>query len=161
MYQDQEAAGAGDRSSEGQRIAPRLRESSQRCDKLLTTLLAVKLRDQEWGKHEVKDTRGALSHFGIHMCLFTVPRDFTFISFSLSLWNDHGNPVDLYLMVWDWRVLRAGSMFFIDLRCSLPFCLLLFSLSLFHFHRLILKGWGLWTENVWTAFSQPYIADLF
>ena len=60
MYQDQEAAGAGDGSSEGQRIAPRLRESSQRCDKLLTTLLAVKLRDQEWGKHEVKDTRGAL-----------------------------------------------------------------------------------------------------
>ena len=33
-----------DRRSESQRIAPRLRETRQRSDKLLKTLLAVKLR---------------------------------------------------------------------------------------------------------------------
>ena len=32
----------------------------------------------------------------------------------------------LYSMVWDWRVSRAGPMFFIGLSCSIPFCLLLF-----------------------------------
>ena len=36
-----------DRSTEDQRIAPRLRETRQRRDKLLTTLLTVKLRAQE------------------------------------------------------------------------------------------------------------------
>ena len=35
-----------DRNSEGQRIAPRLRETLQRSDKLLTTLRAVALRAQ-------------------------------------------------------------------------------------------------------------------
>ena len=37
------------------------------------------------------------------------------------------------LMVWDWRVLRAGSMPFYWPSCSLTFCLLLFSLSLLSF----------------------------
>ena len=36
-----------DTSLEGQRIAPRLRETKQRSDKLLMTLLVVKLRAQE------------------------------------------------------------------------------------------------------------------
>ena len=37
-----------DRSSEGQRIAPILGKTTLRSDKLLTPLLAVKLRAQEW-----------------------------------------------------------------------------------------------------------------
>ena len=41
MCQDQEADAEGQESS-GQRIAPRLRETRQRYDELLTTLLTVK-----------------------------------------------------------------------------------------------------------------------
>ena len=39
--------------------------------------------------------------------------------------------------------------------CSLPFCLLLFSLSLLSFYGLVLWDWGLQTERVLTALSQP------
>ena len=42
------------------------------------------------------------------------------------------------LMVWDWRVSRAGPMPFYWPSCSLTFCLLLFSLSLFSFCGLVL-----------------------
>ena len=46
--------------------------------------------------------------------------------------------VTLYSMAWDWRGLKAGSMPFYWPSCSLPFCLLLFSLSLFSFYVLVL-----------------------
>ena len=60
-----------------------------------------------------------------------------FFPLSVSLWNDL-DVMTLYSMVWDWQVSRAGPMFFIDLNCSLPFCLLLFSFSLLSFYRLVL-----------------------
>ena len=60
-------------------------------------------------------------------------------------------------MVWDWRV----SMPFYWPSCPLTFCLLLFSLSLLSFYGLVLWGWGLWTDRVLIALSQPCIADLF
>ena len=64
-------------------------------------------------------------------------------------------------MVWDWRVSRAGPMPFYWSSCSLPLCLLLFSLSLLSFYGLVLWGWGLRTDRVLIAFSQPCIANLF
>ena len=64
-----------------------------------------------------------------------------------------------YSMVWDWRVSRAGPMPFYWPICSLPFCLLLFSLSLLSFYGLVLWGWGLRTDRVLIALSQPYSAN--
>ena len=67
-----------------------------------------------------------------------------------------------YLMVWDWRVSRAGPMPFCWPSCSLLFCLQLFSLSLLFLYRLaIVWGWGLRTERVSISLSQPCIANLF
>ena len=51
--------------------------------------------------------------------------------------------VTLYSMVWDWRVSRAGPMPFYFPSRSLPFRLLLFSLSLLSFYGFVLWGWGL------------------
>ena len=64
-------------------------------------------------------------------------------------------------MVWDWRVSRAGPMTFYWPSCSLTFCLLLFSLSLISFYGLVFWGWGLRTDRVLIALSQPCIANLF
>ena len=63
-------------------------------------------------------------------------------------------------MVWNWRVSRAGPMPFYWPSCSLPFCLLLFSLSLLSFYGWVLWGWGLRTDGVLIALSQPCIANL-
>ena len=45
--------------------------------------------------------------------------------------------------------------------CSLPFCLLLFYLSLPSFFRLVLWFWGLRTDRVLIALSQPCITNIF
>ena len=58
-----------------------------------------------------------------------------------------------YSMVWDWRVSIAGPMSFYWPRCLLPFCLLMFSLSLLSFYGLVLWGWGLRTDRVLVALS--------
>ena len=60
-------------------------------------------------------------------------------------------------MVWDWRVSRAGPM----PSCSLIFYLLLFSISLLSFYGLVLWGWGLRSDRLLIALSQPCIAYLF
>ena len=65
-----------------------------------------------------------------------------------------------YSMVWDWRVSRAGPMPFYWPSCSLTFCFLLFYLSFLSFYGLVLWGWGLRTDRVLTALSQPCIANL-
>ena len=51
-------------------------------------------------------------------------------------------------MVWDWRVSRAGSMPSYWPSCSLPFRLILFSLSLLSFYGLVLWGCGIRTDRV-------------
>ena len=45
-----------------------------------------------------------------------------------------------YSMVWEWRVSRAWPIPIYWPSCSLPFCLLLFSLSLRSFYGLVLYG---------------------
>ena len=66
-----------------------------------------------------------------------------------------------YLMVWDWRVSRAGTMPFCCPSCSFSFCLQLFSLSLLFLYRLVVWGWGLRTDWVLISLSRPCIANLF
>ena len=52
------------------------------------------------------------------------------------------------------------NVFLLALSCSFPFCLIqCFSFS--SFCRLVLCGWGLWTDRVSIALSRPCIADLF
>ena len=85
----------------------------------------------------VRVTRGALV---AHRYAHEPPPHKTFISLSVSLWN---NLDYLYSMVWDWRVSRAGPMLFYWLSCLLPFCILhCFSHYLFSVYRLVLWGWG-------------------
>ena len=64
-------------------------------------------------------------------------------------------------MVWDWHVSRAGPMPFYWHSCSLHFCLLLFLPFLLSFYGLVLWGWGLQTDIVLIALSQPCITNLF
>ena len=83
----------------------------------------------------------------------------TFILLSVSL----SGTISLtpYLIMWDWRVSRAGQMTFCWPSCSLLFCLQLFSLSLLFLYRLVVWGWGLQTDRVSISRSRPCIANLF
>ena len=49
----------------------------------------------------------------------------------------------------------------VNCESSLLFCLQLFSLSLLFLYRLVVWGWGLWTDRVAISLSQPCIANLF
>ena len=112
----------------------------------------------------VRVTRGALI---AHWYTFAPPRLpaaepcstagllFPFQSLSGMIW------LTPYLMVWDWRVSRAGPMPFCWPSCSLLFRLQLFSLSLLFLYRLRLVVWGLWTDRVSISLSRPWIAKLF
>ena len=67
-----------------------------------------------------------------------------------------------YSIMWDWRVSRAGQCFFIGLSCSInKIVFYYFSLSLLSVNRLILWGWGLWTDKVYITLSQPRTAVPF
>ena len=87
----------------------------------------------------VRVTRGAVI---AHRCTHAPPRcrtsqyRLTFISLSVSLWNDL--IVTPCSMVWDWRVSRAEQMPFYWPSCSLPFCLLLFSIFILSFYGFVL-----------------------
>ena len=77
----------------------------------------------------------------------------TFIPLSISLWNDLGR-----------RIQRCGTSRFQEQgepNYSLPFCLLLFSLSFLPFYGLVLWGWGLRTDRVLITLFQPCIANHF
>ena len=101
------------------------------------------------------------SHIGILMCLPAAePRSIAGLLFSSQylsgmIW------LTPYLMVLDWRVSRAGPMPFCWPSCSHLFCLQLFSLSLLFLYRLVVWGWGLWTDRVSISLSRPFIANLF
>ena len=66
-----------------------------------------------------------------------------------------------YSMVWDLRFSRAGPKSLHWPSCTLRFCLLLFSFSLLSFYWLVLWGWGLRADRVFSALSQPCTEDLF
>ena len=61
-----------------------------------------------------------------------------------------------YSMVWDWRHTRAGPIFsYLPKLLYHYYSLLLFSLSLLSVSRLVLWGWGLWTDRVYITLFQP------
>ena len=66
-----------------------------------------------------------------------------------------------YSMAWDWWVSRAGPTPFYWPSGSLPVCLVLLSIYFILFYGLVLWGWGLRTDRVFLALSQPCIANLF
>ena len=67
---------------------------------------------------------------------------------SLCFWMPGTIFLTLCSMVWAWRVLRKGQFLFMGLCCSLPFCLLLFSLSILSLCKLILWCWFRWGFTV-------------
>ena len=79
----------------------------------------------------------------------------TFISLSVSLWNDLVDPVFDGVGGFKEQVqcLFVGVL-------ALLFCLQLFSLSLF-LYRLVVWGWGLRTDRVSISLSRPCSANLF
>ena len=66
-------------------------------------------------------------------------------------------------MVWGWWVSRVGIMLFYWPKQLYPTIVIYyFSLSHLPVYRLVLWGWGLWTDNVYyITLSQPCTADLF
>ena len=69
----------------------------------------------------------------------------------------------LYSMVWDWRVSRAGPMLLYWPKQLYPYYIVFysFSLSLLSVYRLVLWGWGFWTNRVYITLSQPCTGYLF
>ena len=85
----------------------------------------------------VRVTRDALV---AHRYTYTPPRCRTsqyyrtFVPLSVSLWNDLADPCS---MVWDWRISRAGQMFFYWYKLLYP-C---YSLLFFPFFFFLSIGW--------------------
>ena len=109
----------------------------------------------------VRVTRGAvMAHrytYASPRCRTTQYRR-TFVLLSESLWNDLVDPLFDGVGI---SVFASRPMYFYWPSCSLTFCLLLFSLSLLSFYRLVLWGWGSRTDRVLIALSQPCTAYLF
>ena len=109
----------------------------------------------------VRVTRGALI---AHWHTFAPPHCRTsqyyrtFIHLSVFLWNDLVDPefdgVGL-------AGFKSRFNAFCWPSCSLLFCLQLFSLFLLFLYRLVVWGWGLWTDRVSISLSQPCIAHIF
>ena len=83
----------------------------------------------------------------------------TFISLSVSLWNDLVDPVFDGVGLAGFKSRSNAFLFFPS--CSLLFCLQLFSLSLLFLYRLVVWGWFLRTDRVSISLSRPCIANLF
>ena len=67
----------------------------------------------------------------------------------------------LYSMMWDWRVSRLAANAFLLAYAALSlFVFYCFSLSLLRMYKLVLWGWGHYTDRV-KNHSLPATADLF
>ena len=65
---------------------------------------------------------------------------------------------------WRWTGVfqEQGQCFFIGRNCSIPTMVFYyFFVYLLSIYRLVLSGWGLRTDRVYIALSQPCTADLF
>ena len=83
----------------------------------------------------------------------------TFVNLSVSLWNDLAEPVFDCVGL---QASRAGPMLFISPSCSIPTIVFYyFSHSLLPVYRLVLWGWGLWTDTVYITLSRPCTAGIF
>ena len=109
----------------------------------------------------VRVTGGAMAHICTLMRLLAVePHSFAGLLFPCQYLC---GPilVTQYSMIFDWRVSRAGPMPFYWPSCSLPYCRLLFYISLLSCYLFLLWGYCLWTDRVLIALSQPCITNLF
>ena len=98
----------------------------------------------------------------LYLCASSLP--------NLTVLQDIYLPLSVSLE-WSWwscvrwcatsRFQEQGQYLYIGLTALSLLCLLLFSISLLSFYGLILLGWGLRTDRVLTALSQPCIAGLF
>ena len=97
-------------------------------------------RMRQWGLHPLR-----WSHIGSLVRLLAAEsRSTAELYFSCQyLWLCGTILLTLYSMVWDWRISRVSRCFIIGTRCSFPFCLLLFSLSVVSSYKLVLWGWVL------------------
>ena len=83
----------------------------------------------------------------------------TFITLSVSLWNDLAHPVFDGVGLAGFQ--EQGQCFFYWLSCSITTIVFYyFPLSLPSVYRLVLWGWGLRTDTVYITLSQPCTADL-
>ena len=101
----------------------------------------------------VRVTRGALV---AHRYTYAPPRcrtllyRRTFVPLSVSLWNDLAEPLFDGVGLAGFK--SRANAFFIGLSCSIPTIVFYyFPLSLFPVYRLVLWGWGLRTEKVYTV----------
>ena len=111
----------------------------------------------------VRVTRGALV---AHRYTYAPPRcrtlqyRRTFVPLSVSLFNYLADPVFDGVGLAGFK--SRANAFFIGLSCSIPTIVFYyFSFSVFPVYRLVLWGWGLWTDRVYITLSQPGTADLF
>ena len=75
-------------------------------------------------------------------------------SVMMSLWNDLASSVFGGVGLAGFKS-RANASF-IGLSCSIPTIVFYsLSLSLLSVYRLVLWGWGLWTDRVYITLSQP------
>ena len=102
------------------------------------------------------------SHIGTLMhCLAAEPCSTArlFIPFSVSLWKDRANNVFDGVGLVGFKSRANASLF--GLSCSIPTIVVYsFSLSLLSVYRLVLWGWGLWSDRVYITLSAC-TADFF
>ena len=82
----------------------------------------------------------------------------TFITLTVSVWKDLGDPVVDAVGL---AGFKSRDNAFLQALMHIPFFLLLFSLSLLSFNGLVSLVWGLRTDRVLIALPQPCIANLF
>ena len=101
----------------------------------------------------------------VHRFTYAPPRCRTsqyrrkFIPWSASLWNDLSDPVFDGVGLAGFK--SRANAFLLALLLAHYFSPILFSLSLLSFYGLVLWGWGLRTDRVLIALSQPCITNRF
>ena len=78
----------------------------------------------------------------------------TFVSLSVSLWNDLGDPVFDGVGLAGFK--SRASVFYSPKLLYPTIVFYYFSLLLLPVYRLVLWGWGLRTDRVYITLSQPY-----
>ena len=108
-------------------------------------------------------TRGALvahryTYDSASLQNLAVPQNFC--APTMLIWNDLGDPVLDGVELTGFK--SRANAFFIGLSCSISTIVFYyFFLSRISVYRLLLTGWGLWTDSLHITLSQPCAANLF
>ena len=95
---------------------------------------------------------------GIMRLLTAEPRSTTRLLFFSLVSVDQSSR--LYIRWCGTHGFQERSMVFYWPCCSLPFSLLLFSLSLLSFCRLVLRGWGIWINIGYKSLSHSLVMTI-